>query len=168
MPRDELSSCWACERIKSRASACCSLYILSSLPQEDHRCTRLAMLELMTNDAYLSLGWGSGGRSLGIRSISWEITYWVRSSCQDSPSRERKEWDGDCPSGLEQFEGSITGASADQNCTLYCAVCWTGQSQGAVEGVQRPGGWSVLSFTAPQPRPQVQIWKWVGLWWDWV
>lgn len=137
----------------THAPACWSLYILSSLHQEDHRCTSLAMLELMTNDAYLSLGWGSGGRSLGIRSISWEITYWVRSSCQDSPSRERKEWDGDCPSGLGQSEGSVTGASADQNCTLYPAVYWTGKSPGAVEGVQKPGGWSELSFPPPPTPP---------------
>ena len=40
----------------THALTCWSLYILSSLHQEDHRCTSLAMLELMTNDAYLSLG----------------------------------------------------------------------------------------------------------------
>ena len=40
----------------THAPTCWSLYILCSLHQEDHRCTSLAVLELMTNDAYLSLG----------------------------------------------------------------------------------------------------------------
>lgn len=47
---------------------------------------------LLGTKADLSLGWGSGGRSLGMRSISWEITCWVRSSCQDKP------WDMSCRS----------------------------------------------------------------------
>lgn len=93
----------------------------SSIHQEDARPTSLAMLEWLRKGTYLSFGGGSGGRSLGMRSISWEITYWVRSSCQDNPARaqDRVRLDQGSLRAQEQGPVEIKTATPALQCIEY-------------------------------------------------
>lgn len=54
--------------------------------------------------------------------------------------------------GSGQPEGPGTGTSGDQNCNPCPAVYWVWKSKRTVEGVQRPGGWSEVSFSHPQQQ----------------